>query len=215
MHTLNRHRVARLSAALLAAAGALTFCIGTNVANGAEIVPSHALSTETPFCATQAPTLEESVGKSEMIETTCFSTQGKALAAATDNEAFSSLSNKETLALVLDHATSETAAQSTPTLLSTSLLSVDSVDWHYEGATNYWYGQSDGCDSTSYVANTMPLGWDNVVSSSLLVASGGCDYNWHYENPSKGGASINCDYTNRCYYIGDVMNDRTSSETWG
>lgn len=163
MPSLTRRGVTRLSAALLAAAGALAFGLGATAANATSIRPLHSLSAETPFCATQAPTADEAAAKSAAITSTCFPSQGEALAAATGDESYKSLTNEEAFSLVVEGTRAERGALSTPVPLSTALLSVDSVDWHYEGATNYWYGQATGC----------------------------------------------------CYYIGDGMNDRTSSETWG
>lgn len=57
--------------------------------------------------------------------------------------------------------------------------------------------------------SSFPPGWNDSISSARAFSS--CYYSYHYEN-NFSGAFVNCGTA--CSYIGDVMNERTSSITW-
>lgn len=77
----------------------------------------------------------------------------------------------------------------------------------YSGSSLVFVSTVGGCGS--YFVN-LPGDWDNVISSSKSFA--GCNHSYHYENANGGGASVDCG--GGCSFIGDAMNDRTSSIFW-
>ncbi len=90
------------------------------------------------------------------------------------------------------------------------------IDWEYinfQGITYTWTtDHTAGCtDGTNYITPSMPSGWDNIVSSARGYQ--GCNTYIHYEDPSYGGAQINCDGGSKCATMG-VMDNQTSSERW-
>jgi hypothetical protein len=93
-------------------------------------------------------------------------------------------------------------------------ISTDFVNANYGGSSLTWYVSNIyGCSGgRSYSASSMPSGWNDVISSykDYLIAS--CTNNPHYENNDFKGAVVNCGPN--CRYVGDAMNDRTSSEKW-
>jgi hypothetical protein len=191
-----------------------------SAASALPVATSHELTDATPFCASQAIPLDEYSPQS-VSRTDCFSTRGAALAVAMGDASYARVSNSEVLALTtpggaLNPTRIAGAASKSAAALSTPLMSIDYSDWHYLGASRMWYGGPNGCDSSAggYVAASMPAGWDNVISSQILVATGGCDHNYHYDGTNRTGALIDCAYGVGCYYIGDAMNDRTSSQWW-
>jgi hypothetical protein len=92
--------------------------------------------------------------------------------------------------------------------LTSYVLSIDYVNANYGGSSFIWYGGAT-CASTSYAQPTMPSGWNDVVSSFRTYS--GCLVD-HFENTYYGGSSTG--YWSSHSYIGDAMNDRTSSEKW-
>jgi len=87
-------------------------------------------------------------------------------------------------------------------------IGIDFSDYHYEGSTLTWMAAS-GCSSTVHWAwPAMPTGWNDVVSSARAYS--GCTAWLHYQDNSYTGDVATC----TCYYIGDAMNDQTSSEEW-
>lgn len=64
--------------------------------------------------------------------------------------------------------------------------------------------------SHSLGLGAFPAGWNDTISSALAFSN--CNHSYHYEHDSQGGAVIDCGTA--CSYIGDAMNDRTSSLRW-
>jgi hypothetical protein len=102
---------------------------------------------------------------------------------------------------------------------SSYLLGVEFQDIDYGGASWIW-ASSDYCHwyTDDYYSGSMPAGWNDIVSSAKSY--NGCGYFYHYENESwnyvQAGAVVDCGW--ECSYIGDGMNDRTSSiilSYWG
>lgn len=84
---------------------------------------------------------------------------------------------------------------------------------NYGGASYTWYGNSSQpCSANlNYGINTMPSGWDDVVSSARSPSEMRCVNNYHYQYTYYGGTRLNC--YSACIGLG-TMNDRTSSERW-
>lgn len=83
---------------------------------------------------------------------------------------------------------------------------------HWRVSSGTWIVETSGeCTaSRGWVWRSMPSGWDNVISSSKAYS--GCNRADHWENADLKGALRSC--RPNCYYIGDAMNDRTSSLGW-
>ena len=96
---------------------------------------------------------------------------------------------------------------------ATTVISIDYSDANFQGASLTW--NVSGIVSCSgfpdFQAASMPSGWNDVISSYRDFAN--CNNNPHYENNNFGGAVVNCGPN--CSYVGNAMNDKTSSEKWG
>ena len=55
-----------------------------------------------------------------------------------------------------------------------------------------------------------PLDWNDRISSAQAFS--GCNHSYHFEDVNFGGAMTDCG--SGCSYIGDALNDRTSSIMW-
>ncbi len=147
----------------------------------------------------------------------CFATQGEALATATGNTNYLSMSDDK----VREEFAATIAANGRLSADSQYLLGADYWDTHYGGNYYYWYA-TQGCSSTyAFYVPTMPPGWNDKVSSAL--SSSGCNHFYHYidSNYNNGlygaGKYIDCGYgAGDCYTMylpdGSSMSDRTSSE---
>ena len=82
---------------------------------------------------------------------------------------------------------------------------IDYSDWHYEGSSLTWTAPGRCEGNIGYGSPTMPAGWNDVVSSAR--GYNGCAAFLHYEDEQYTGDVSSC----TCYYIGDGMNDKTSS----
>ena len=96
---------------------------------------------------------------------------------------------------------------------ATTAISVDYMDAGYSGASLTWFENGIvSCNGfPNYQASSMPSGWNDDISSYADYAN--CSNNPHYENNGFRGAVVNCGPN--CSYVGNAMNDRTSSEKWG
>jgi hypothetical protein len=138
---------------------------------------------------------------STMSDLACFATFSDAIAAATGGAVHLSSTTAPTQLTEAMLAPATTTTQ--------TVIGVDYVNTHYGGNTLTWYTTYGNCTSTNYYnAASMPSGWNDVVSSAHAWAN--CNHWYHYEHINYGGARATC----TCYYIGDAMNDRTSSEKW-
>ncbi|RKH82502.1 hypothetical protein D7Y21_28420 [Corallococcus sp. AB045] len=77
----------------------------------------------------------------------------------------------------------------------------------YSGSSLVFTSLYGGCGS--YLVN-LPSDWDNVISYSRSFA--GCNHSYHYDGLNGSGANVDCG--GGCAYIGDTMNDKTSSIFW-
>ena len=109
------------------------------------------------------------------------------------------------------YATQASMDAAIPNVLT--VISVDYIDANYRGDSLTWtVSGSVTCNIfPSYQASSMPSGWNDIVSSYIDYAN--CNRNPHYENIRFTGAVADCGPN--CSYIGNAMNDRTSSEKWG
>ncbi len=157
-----------------------------------------------PHCVISLHPLGTGETQSRVEWTRCFPTFADAIAAATGG------------AVHLKSGVGPTNV--TPDMLAVptgaagqAVLSIDYQDSNYGGST--WTATSDndfGCNGgRNYASPSMPPTWDNVVSSAKVFSS--CDRFIHWENQSYTGANVDC---SPCSYVGDAMNDRTSSEEW-
>jgi hypothetical protein len=96
---------------------------------------------------------------------------------------------------------------------TSTVISIDYLDASFQGASLTWYVNGIvSCNGyPNYLAPSMPSGWDNVISSYQDYAN--CSFNPHYEDNNYGKSNSNC--SSSCSYIGNAMNDQTSSERWG
>ncbi|GAA1982964.1 hypothetical protein [Catenulispora subtropica] len=95
--------------------------------------------------------------------------------------------------------------------MSSYAMGVDYVDAGYSGSSNTaTTGDANFCrDGQSWYWNSMPGGWNDVVSS--LRVYGNC-WTTIYEDINEGGAQAT--FTSDSSYVGNAMNDRTSSQRW-
>jgi hypothetical protein len=80
-----------------------------------------------------------------------------------------------------------------------------------------WFGGS----SLTFTSNVSCFGWYHTVAYvgnnwndqiSSARAYSGCGHSYHYEHANFGGSILDC--RSECFYVGDAMNDRTSSLFW-
>jgi hypothetical protein len=138
---------------------------------------------------------------SELSNFRCFATFAEAIASATGGAV------RLPATVTPDKVTQDMLSD--PGIM-TVVIGIDFQHSNYQGATLTWEASSGCSPGMYYYANTMPSGWDNILSSTKAYT--GCNKNYSYENTYQGGAVRIC-YPN-CSYIGDAMNDRTSSKKW-
>jgi hypothetical protein len=80
----------------------------------------------------------------------------------------------------------------------------------YSGSSLVIVSTFGGCGTLFVNLLGDKLGFNDQISSSKSFA--GCNHSYHYENFDAGGAQVDCH--GGCTYIGDTMNDRTSSIFW-
>lgn len=159
---------------------------------------SRVSSTVERHCIAQAPRAG-TPQPSDIPTATCFPTFAEAIAAATGGGVM----------LAADARPSDFRGQGPAGTLSSTVIGIDYVDVNFQGSTLTWFtDNAAGCnDGTQYIADAMPAGWDNVVSSASAWA--GCNVYVHYDYPGRAGTQLYCG----CSSMG-VMNDATSSESW-
>lgn len=172
----------------------------------------HVLSAEFSACVQEAGVVGQPRSVSQR-RPTCFRSLQLALAAATSDGRYLSMSDRQAEALRVGRA------QPFPVLPTGNyILGLDSIDTSHGGATLTWNSPTR-CTSTRSFVNEFTgsvAGYNNEVSSAGNFAYSGCA-NWHhYDGFGQSGANIDCGYsTNQCdTYIGAAMNDRSSSLRW-
>jgi hypothetical protein len=133
---------------------------------------------------------------------------------------YARLSDQDALALLAQGGEfsaegSPTARSATAAVPGTPFISVDSIDAYYQGGSYMWKVLgSPGCDDSDWIVDSMPAGYDNIVSSSFLTASGHCKHNYHFDLPNRAGSTVvDCNFGTSCDFMA-TMNDATSSEWW-
>lgn len=93
--------------------------------------------------------------------------------------------------------------------LATYVIAIEYEHINYGGAS-YTITNGNTCHGYQHSISSMPSGWNDVISSARAYA--GCNHSYHYEHINFVGAIVDCHGT--CSWIGDAMNDRTSSIRW-
>jgi hypothetical protein len=142
----------------------------------------------------------------------CFSSFPAAIAAATGGQVQDAPSDAH--AAALDEGF--TAKLNAPAVahrqaLASVVLGIEYEHSGYRGSSYIFYAPY-GCDSSAdadWQRSPMPGGWDNRVSSYRVYSNCVVD---HWQNPGFTGRHTGL--TGARSYIGDYMNDRTSSIRW-
>jgi hypothetical protein len=92
---------------------------------------------------------------------------------------------------------------------ATYVIGIEYTAANYGGAS-YIFGASATCSPATFGVTSMPAGWNETISSARAFS--GCNHSYHYEHTSYTGAVKDCGTD--CSYIGDALNDRTSSIRW-
>jgi hypothetical protein len=93
--------------------------------------------------------------------------------------------------------------------LATNVIAIEYQHKGFQGAS-YTITNSKGCATHKHSLKSMKQGWNDIISSAKAFA--GCNHSRHYEHVGYKGAVKDC--KRKCSYIGDAMNDRTSSIRW-
>lgn len=161
-----------------------------------------------PHCVVEAVALHPGEAPPEepsAASPRCFDTFSDALFAATDGRVRLPPSvTAETLDDAMLRGGDEHAD------LATYVIGIEYQHAWFQGATltitssvscygyNHWFPYS-----------SFPAGWNDIISSARAFS--GCNHSYHYEHDFSG-AVVDCGTA--CGYIGDAMNDRTSSLFW-
>lgn len=133
----------------------------------------------------------------------CFDSFSEALNAATNGGV------KASQDLLPENLTAEMLAKSNLQPQATFVIGVEFVHAGF-GGSSLTYSSSVTCDgfvlSASYVGND----WNDHISSAKAYSN--CNHSQHFEHANFVGASVDC--FSECSYIGDALNDRTSSIKW-
>lgn len=151
-------------------------------------------------CVAHLEQLQAGQPQSRIARQVCFNTFAQAISYAT-------------------HGRTALPSNATPAVLTQAMLpdSLDSefvigIDYEHRdfdtdfGASKVWTA-STGCDPGHWyvLSDLAGTGWNDRISSAKGYS--GCIHFRHFENANYGGAVVTC----TCSYIGDAMNDRTSS----
>lgn len=95
--------------------------------------------------------------------------------------------------------------------LASFVIGIEFVNRDFQGAT-LTITNAQTCLGFTQSLASMPAGWNDVVTSAKAFSN--CNNSVHFENAnfSSSGAQINCGAA--CSFIGNAMNDRTSSIRW-
>lgn len=78
------------------------------------------------------------------------------------------------------------------------------------GGSSIVYRNAHTCNGYQHSVAFVGSGWNDRISSARAYS--GCNHSVHYEHSNFGGALRDCG--GACSYIGDAMNDKTSSIRW-
>jgi hypothetical protein len=93
--------------------------------------------------------------------------------------------------------------------LASFVIGVEYQHAGYGGSSRTFYS-GVSCAGYTHSVVTMPSGWNDVISSARAYSY--CNHSYHYEHADFRGSVRDCGTA--CSYIGDALNDRTSSIRW-
>lgn len=138
----------------------------------------------------------------------CYPTFRDAIFFATGGSVL--LPGKQPLSVQLDMLEQELKAkQAEMSATSTYVISVDYQHSNYGGATIIWESTGPCTPLSSWYKNSMPSGWNDVVSSTRAYVD--CNKNVLFEHANRTGAKFTC--RPNCSGLGG-FNDKTSSREW-
>ena len=142
----------------------------------------------------------------DMAPARCFETFSDAIFAATDGRVRLAPS---VTAQTVDEQTLRGGDMNAP--LATFVIAIEYQHINFGGAT-MTITSSVTCDgyNHSFPFSSFPAGWNDIISSARAFSN--CNNSYHYEHAGFGGAVVNCG--SACSYVGNAMNDRTSSIFW-
>lgn len=144
--------------------------------------------------------------ESQLAGFKCYPSFADAISAATDGAV--KVSRQSDLRAQIESADQQ--IRSLPATASAFVLAIDYEHANFVPSSLTWTGSAPYSSVLSFFKTRMPQGWDNRVSSTRGFAD--CNLNILFEEENFGGASVTC--TPTCSYVGDAMNDRTSSRQW-
>ena len=200
---MNEHfrfqRVATSLAVAALAGSAMTVQAGS-AAEAESAVETESAQTAYKHCVTELEPLAAGQQESASKQIGCFPTFAAAISAATGGA----------VTLSAD-ATPESLKGSDLGAAAARIIGVDYQLRDYRGLTQTWVvSNSSGCSGGYlYSANT-PSAFNNRLSSTRAFA--GCNRNISFQLAGLGGLYKICKPD--CSYIGDAMDNRTSSKLW-
>jgi hypothetical protein len=199
---------------ILLAVGALTGCVvddesqidEPDLAEQSDEIVQGAVAKR-PHCVMAAVAQREGEARRAVMKAAtprCYETFSDAIFAATDGRV-----------RIAPSVTAETLDEQalggdTSGAFAPYVLGVEYEHGGFGGATMTLTGASS-CIGTNWVLPyaSFPPGWNDIISSARAFS--GCNNSYHYEHDFTG-AVVNCG--TECSWIGDAMNDRTSSIMW-
>jgi hypothetical protein len=162
--------------------------------------PEASTAPAAQHCVAELASVTDGARTSAVKQGGCYSTFAAAMAAATDNTV--SLSSE---------ASPESVGESDLAAAATRVIGIDYDGRFYRGSSFIWYARNNfGCyGGRSYTAN-MPGSFNNRLTSTR--GFNGCTRNTSYSGFFQTGFWVRC-FPN-CLYIGDFMNNQTSSKRW-
>jgi hypothetical protein len=90
-----------------------------------------------------------------------------------------------------------------------NVIGIEYEHSNFAGSSLIFYNEFT-CRTHTMLVSSMPSGWNDRISSARAYAD--CARSEHYEHNDFGGSMFDCH--SECSYIGNAMNDRTSSIRW-
>ena len=150
--------------------------------------------------ATAVPIGQDVTDAPPVVSPRCFSTFSQAINFATAGRV--ALPNDATPEALDESALADASA-------TQYVLSIEFEHRNHGGSSHTFYG-SKTCKDATYWEYSVPSSWNDRISSSRAYSD--CNHTYHYEHPGYVGAMVDCG--RGCSYIGDAMDDRTSSINW-
>lgn len=148
----------------------------------------------------------EPAPENDAAEPTCFDTFSDAIYAATQSRV--RLAPSITPDLVDDKMLNGTRPDSGSSIAAVNVIGIEYRAADFGGDT-FTITNASTCATINHTFN-IPVSFNDTISSARAFA--GCNHAHHFENTGFTGAHMDCGQA--CSYIGDAMNDRTSSIRW-